>query len=142
LIDEACSNKMVTALTMEGGQSLQTEELEYQLACTRSASQHQTTCMWHAFDVPDDAAFAMQSWHDVGQQLAWESCSSDGQCPCECDYSQADCSCRDLESSITIHVTKSPVSLLYPLTYRKTVNYYPIEQVQPLHQLPSGLDLP
>ena len=34
-IDEACTNKMVTALTLEGGQSLETEELQYSLSCVR-----------------------------------------------------------------------------------------------------------
>lgn len=40
------------------------------------------------------------------------------------------CTCRDIDGSVTIHVTKSPVSLLYPLTYVRTVNYFPIEKVQ------------
>lgn len=58
-------------------------------------------------------------------------CSEDGQCPCTCDYSvDAACTCRDLQGSVTVHVTKSPVALLYPVTYLKTVNYLPLEKVQ------------
>lgn len=90
---------MVTALTLEAGQSLATEQLQYQLACI----------------------------------------SDNGKCPCDCDYSRdAGCTCRDLQGSITVSVTKSPVALLYPLTYAKTVNYYPIEKVEYTNQCRDG----
>jgi hypothetical protein len=57
-------------------------------------------------------------------------CSEDGVCPCQCNYaSDPTCACRDIDGRISIHVTKSDVRLLYPLTYAKTINYYPIEQV-------------
>lgn len=50
-------------------------------------------------------------------------------CPCPCDYSRdATCTCRDLAGPVSITVTKSAVSLLYPLTYARTVNYSPIEK--------------
>ena len=94
-----CANKMVTALTLEGGQSLATEELQYQLLCV----------------------------------------SEDGKCPCSCDYAKdRGCTCRDLQGSITVSVTKSPVALLYPLTYTKTVNYYPIEKVEYTNKCRAG----
>lgn len=56
-------------------------------------------------------------------------CSEDGVCPCSCDYSRdSACQCRDLEGALSIQVTKSAVSLLYPLLYARTVNYSPIEK--------------
>ena len=58
-------------------------------------------------------------------------CSQDGKCPCSCNVAvDVGCNCRDLQGTISISVTKSPVALLYPITYLKTVNFYPIEKVQ------------
>jgi hypothetical protein len=43
-----------------------------------------------------------------------------------------------MQNVVTIHVTKSPVALLYPLTYRKTVNYFPLEKIQYTHACKDG----
>lgn len=104
-------------LTLEGGQSLATESLEYSLACTRQGFRN----FFHPFD----------NAHPVKQRLNQRClcCSEDGVCPCSCDYSQdTSCSCRDLEGVLSVQVTKSAVSLLYPLIYARTVNYAPIEK--------------
>ena len=56
-------------------------------------------------------------------------CSDDGICPCECNYDLDEgCTCRDIDGSISISITKSPVSLLYPTTYIRNIQYYPTEE--------------
>ena len=37
-IDETCQEKIFTTITMEGGQTIATEELQYTLECVRSVS--------------------------------------------------------------------------------------------------------
>ena len=49
--------------------------------------------------------------------------SSDGSCPCKCNYAEdPDCSCRDLSSAISIRVSRTPVLAEYPLTYFASYN--------------------
>ena len=58
------------------------------------------------------------------------SCSTDGKCPCTCNYAtDAGCTCRDLAQSINVTMTKSPVYATYPLTYVKSFNSKPYEAV-------------
>lgn len=57
-------------------------------------------------------------------------CSDDGVCPCQCNYAVDEgCTCRDLKGTVSVGVTKSPVLLMYPLTYMRNVNYYATEEV-------------
>lgn len=54
--------------------------------------------------------------------------SSTGRCPCSCDYAaDAGCTCRDLNATVSVALTKSPVAANYPLTYRQQFNYKPYE---------------
>ena len=56
-------------------------------------------------------------------------CSDDGVCPCACDYAvDASCTCRDLDGTVTVTVTKSPVNVRYNLGYIKDVNYLSYEE--------------
>ena len=56
-------------------------------------------------------------------------CSDNGVCPCACNYAvDASCTCRDLDGTVTITVTKSPVKVLYNLSYIKNVNYLATEE--------------
>ena len=55
-------------------------------------------------------------------------CSSDGKCPCTCNYaSDVGCTCRDLSQTINVTLVKTPVYNTYPLTYVQAFNYAPYE---------------
>jgi hypothetical protein len=43
-IDESCQEKIFTALTMEGGQSIATEALQYTISCIRYILALQRRC--------------------------------------------------------------------------------------------------
>lgn len=62
--------------------------------------------------------------------IAGLPCSSDGVCPCSCDYTtDSSCTCRDLAQSINVTLTKSAVMATYPLTYVQSFNSKPYEQI-------------
>ena len=55
-------------------------------------------------------------------------CSSDGVCPCTCNYaSDPGCTCRDVASAINVTLSKTPVYASYPLQYVQSYNYQPYE---------------
>ncbi len=57
--------------------------------------------------------------------------STDGVCPCTCDYAtDASCTCRDLQQTLVVTLTKTPVWASYPLTYLASFNYEPYEVIQ------------
>lgn len=53
--------------------------------------------------------------------------SPTGQCPCQCSQEDESCKCKDLEQSIRVGVTKTPVQLIYPLGNPKMFNGRPHE---------------
>jgi hypothetical protein len=53
--------------------------------------------------------------------------SPTGQCPCQCSHQDESCKCKDLEHSIRVAVTKTPVQLIYPLSNPKMFNGRPHE---------------
>ena len=56
-------------------------------------------------------------------------CSDDGFCPCACNYAvDASCTCRDLDGTVTITVTKPPVHVLYRLKYIRNADFHPYEE--------------
>lgn len=54
-IDESCQEKIFTSLTMEGGQSIVTEELQYEISCIR--------CTSIQYLSPEQRTFASSSAH-------------------------------------------------------------------------------
>ena len=62
--------------------------------------------------------------------------SPTGACPCPCDYARdAGCACRDLAplgsgaAALRLSFAKTPVFAAYPLTYLRSFNWRPTEQI-------------
>lgn len=72
--------------------------------------------------------YAHLNVHAHPLQIVCWACSSDGNCPCTCNYAtDIGCTCRDLAQSVNVTITKTPVYATYPLTYQQAFNFKPYE---------------
>lgn len=111
-----CSNKVIVTVAIEGGKSLDTERLEFQMPCVgRCVS---LNCIDRDKHMPVSSKY----------HFCFLVCSSE--CPCPCNYaSDVGCDCHDLQEKIVLNLAKTPVFATYPLTYIQSFNGRPKEVV-------------
>jgi hypothetical protein len=140
-----CSRKLVVTLTLDGGNALATEELNFAVGCvgrraraadpppparSRPAAILSPTPLLSPQPAPCRSLTSRPSACSPPlSSLFRPPRSPTGRCPCPCDYAtDAGCGCRDLSGgALGVSLTKSPVTANYPLTYLKQFNYKPYE---------------
>lgn len=132
-----CKKKIVVTLDIPNSQLYETEQLGFSVSCVDrcpercgegQGSRWRSRVLAAPLNSAAAAALLPAPLPTRGSTALLPACSPSGECPCPCNYAtDADCACRDLQQTITVAATKTPVYASYPLTLRKSFNGAPYE---------------